>query len=160
MNRRSHPKINLGLVAIGILTIAAVGLIGSHVVPAPAPIVVKQEPLAVQNSFQTNERVSIIPAVELIPVASLQRATAENYLPVSAWYKSKGWWKRHAPIIGGAAGGGVIGGLAGGGKGAIIGGAAGAGGGYLYKHMRDRNHRHTTAYRAGKPTPKQPERGK
>jgi hypothetical protein len=149
------PKINVGLAASGILTIAAVGLIAwvSYVAPA-APIVVKQEPLAVQESFQTSGRGSIIPAVELIPAAGLQRATAEDYLPISAWYKSKNWWKRHAPIIGGAAGGGLIGGLAGGGKGAIIGGAAGAGGGYLYKHMRDRNHRHSTAYRASKPTPK------
>ena len=140
-----------------VLTIAAVGLSGlvSHDASTPTPTAAMQDTLATQESFQTNGRARIIPAVELIPASSLQRATPENYRPISAWYKSKYWWKKHAPIIGGAAGGGLIGGLVGGGKGAIIGGAAGAGGGYLYKHSRDRNHHHSTAYTAGKPVQKQ-----
>lgn len=61
---------------------------------------------------------------------------------VSAWYKNKHWWKKNAPIVGGAAGGALIGGLAGGGKGLLIGGAIGGGGGYAYKRLEERHHRH------------------
>ena len=147
------PKIN----------VVGLGLIAwlSHAAPAPAPFVATQDALAVQESFQSYGGTAIIPAVELIPAASLQGATPEkNYIHTAAWYKNKDWWKRHAPIIGGAAGGGVIGGLAGGGNGALIGGAAGAGGGYLYKHLRDHNHHHGTPYRAGKATAQQPHHGR
>ncbi len=154
------PKFNVVPIACGILTIAAVGWNESvnRVGSGPAPIVALQD-AAVQQSFQTDGRVSIMPAVEQIPPASVQGATAADTLPV-AWYKDKHWWKRNAPIIGGAAGGGLIGGLAGGGKGLIIGGAAGAGGGYLYKHFSDHHHHHSAAYSAGKPTPHQQGHGR
>jgi len=124
-------------IGAGILTIAALGLTGSvnHVALAQAPA---------QQVFQTDSRARMTPAVEVIPAVDSQRTTRQDYLPVTAWYKDKGWWKRHAPIIGGAAGGGLIGGLAGGGKGALIGGAAGAGGGYLYKHYHEHHHHYST----------------
>jgi Glycine zipper len=85
-------------------------------------------------------RAPVIPAVEQTPGGGPTGAAQENYIHLSHWYNNKYWWKRHAPIIGGAAGGGLIGGLAGGGKGALIGGAAGAGGGALYKHYKDKHH--------------------
>jgi hypothetical protein len=155
------PKFNVVPIVCGVLTITAAGWNESvnRVGSAPAPIVVMQD-TAVQKSFQTNGSVRIIYTVEQIPPASTQRVTGENFLPV-AWYKNKYWWKRNAPIIGGAAGGALIGGLAGGGKGVIIGGAVGGGGGYLYKHFRDRDHHHSTAYRtANKPTHHQAAHGK
>jgi hypothetical protein len=134
------PKINVGSVVSGILTIAVVGLIGwvSTVAPAPAQIVATQDASAVQESYQTS--VPIVPAVDLAPGPGLQTARPEYYQPI-AWYKSKRWWKRNAPIVGGAGGGALIGGLVGGGTGAIIGGAAGGGGGYLYKRSRHHHHR-------------------
>jgi hypothetical protein len=134
------PKISVGPVVSGILTIAVVGMIGSvsHVAPAPAPIVAAQDVFAVQESFQTSDRLPIVPAVELIPAPGVQTARPQ-YQPISSWYKSKHWWKRNAPIVGGAGGGALIGGLAGGGTGALIGGAAGGGGGYLYKRYRHHN---------------------
>ena len=150
-------RFNVVPIACGVLTIVAVGWSESvnRAGSAPAPIVAAQD-TAVQKSFQTNGGVRIISAVENVQPAYAQR---ENFLPV-AWYKDKHWWKRNAPIIGAVAGGGLIGGLAGGGKGLIIGGAAGAGGGYLYKHFRDRDHHHSAAYRASKPTPHQVEHGR
>lgn len=95
-----------------------------------------------------------------VPATRLQAATPEDNVYMAAWYNNKHWWKKHAPIIGGAAGGGLIGGLAGGGKGALIGGAAGAGGGYLYKHLKDKHH-HGEAYRStDQPVPQHPEHGR
>src|SRR5260370_11124243 len=129
------PKINDRPVVRGILTIVAVvGLIGwiSHIAPA------------VQEPLQTSANV---PAVEMTPAPGLQAAKPDYYQPIS-WYNSKHWWKRNAPIVGGAAGGALIGGLAGGGKGALIGGAVGGGGGYLYKRSRhSHNHNHSYRYR-------------
>jgi hypothetical protein len=136
------PKTNVGLIVSGILTVAVVGLIGwvSYVAPAPAPIVATQDAFTVQESVQTS--VPIVPAVELAPAPGLQTARPEYYQPVYHRYKNKHWWKRNAPIIGGAGGGALIGGLVGGGKGALIGGAVGGGGGYLYKRSRHNYHRH------------------
>jgi hypothetical protein len=136
------PKTNVRPVVSGILTIAVVGLIGwvSRVASAPSPIVAIQDPFAMQESLQTSDPVPIIPAVELSP--GLQTVRPDNYQPITAWYKNKHWWKRNAPIVGGAAGGALIGGLAGGGKGAFIGGAAGGGGGYLYKRLKHHPHHH------------------
>jgi hypothetical protein len=134
------PKTNVGPVVRGILTIAVVGLIGwwvSNIAPAPAPIAATQNAFPVQESLQAHD---YVPAVEPAPALGLQTARPEYYQPIS-WYKSKHWWKRNAPIVGGAGGGALIGGLAGGGKGALIGGAVGGGGGYLYKRSRH-NHRH------------------
>ena len=157
------PKTKAGLASA---VLAAAGLGGmawlSGAAPAPAPIAATKDALAVQDSFQPYGRAAIVPAVELVQAATPQGATPQNnYIHMSAWYNNKHWWKRHAPIVGGAAGGGLIGGLAGGGKGALIGGAAGAGGGYLYKHLRDHNHHHHgTPYRAGKATAQQPQHGR
>jgi hypothetical protein len=136
------PKTNVGPVVSGMLTIAVVGLIGwvSRVASAPSPTVATQHPFAIQESLQTSDPVPSIPAVELSP--GLQTARPNYYQPITSWYKSKHWWKRNAPIVGGAAGGALIGGLAGGGKGAFIGGAAGGGGGYLYKRLKHPHHHH------------------
>lgn len=144
------PKTNVGLAVSGILAIAVVGLIGwvSRVASAPPPIVATWDAFAIQDSLQTSDPVPIVSAVELAPGPGLQTAKPDYYQPISAWYKSKRWWKRNAPIIGGAAGGALIGGLAGGGKGALIGGAAGEGGGYLYKRLK---HRHYHYHSAGGP---------
>jgi hypothetical protein len=159
------PKLIVGSVATGVLA-AGTGLMAWFSSPSTTRT---QDTLAVQDSFQSYSHAAIIPAVQMIPAVDFQRATpGNNYIPVSHWYKDKGWWKRHAPIVGGAAGGGLIGGLAGGGKGALIGGAAGAGGGALYKHLKDKHH-HGDAYRSNhgeahrstdQPTPKQPQYGR
>jgi hypothetical protein len=153
------PKINPRRLACGVLAVAGLGWMAwiSHVTRVPAPIARTPDALAVEDSFHSYDAV-IIPAVELTPAASLQGDTPQNsQIHLSAWYNNKYWWKKHAPIIGGAAGGGLIGGLAGGGKGALIGGAAGAGGGYLYKHVKDKHH-HGEAYRStDQPAPTQPE---
>jgi len=141
------PKISDGPFVRWILTIAVVGCIGwvSHAVSARAPIVATRDTITVQQSFQTDDGISIVPAVQWVPATGLQAAGPPYYQPVSAWYKSKHWWKRNAPIVGGAGGGAVVGGLVGGGAGAIIGGAVGGGGGYLYK--RSRHHHHHDRYR-------------
>jgi hypothetical protein len=134
------PKLNVEPVR-GILTIAVVGLIvwAISVIPGPAPIAATHQVYAVQESPQATDKV---PAVEVVPLLGLQEARSGYYQPVSSWYKNKHWWKRNAPIVGGAAGGALIGGIAGGGKGALIGGAAGGGGGYLYKRLRHSHHHH------------------
>ncbi len=118
------PKVNVKTIAGGILTIAVVMLIAwvSHVVPAP--VVAGHDAF---QSLQTSIPAPVVPAVELGQTSGYQTI---------AWYKNKSWWKRNAPIIGGAGGGALLGGLVGGGKGALIGGAAGGGGGYLYKRYR------------------------
>jgi hypothetical protein len=114
--------------------------------PASQPTVALQD---TATTFKTD--VPVFTAVERIPLAGIQAATRDDVLNVK-WYKSKHWWKRNAPIVGGAGGGALIGGLAGGGVGAVIGGAAGAGGGALYKHYHHRHHR-GTEYRTVNPTP-------
>ena len=138
------PKTSVGPVVSGILTIAVVGLIGwvSRDASSPPPLARAPAAFAMQESFQTSGLVPIVPAVELSPGPGSQTVRPEYYRPVSAWYKNKHWWKKNAPIVGGAAGGALIGGLAGGGKGALIGGAAGGGGGYLYKRLRHHHRDH------------------
>jgi hypothetical protein len=132
------PKTNVRPVVRGILTIAVVGLIGwvSHFGSASAPIAATQNGFAVQEPFQSDN----VPSMEQALGPGYQTGRSEYYQPISGWYKNKHWWKRNAPIVGGAAGGALIGGFVGGGKGALIGGAVGGGGGYLYK--RSRHHRH------------------
>lgn len=151
-------RFNVLPIACGILAIVGLNESAHRVGSAPTPIVAMQQ-TALRDSFKTDNSVPIIPAVERISPGSAQGAIAGNFLPI-AWYKNKHWWKRNAPIVGGAAAGGLIGGLAGGGKGLIIGGAAGAGGGYLYKHYRDHNHHHGTAYRYDKPAPHHQQQGR
>ena len=135
------PKTNVRRVSSGILTVAIVGLIGwvGRVTFAPAPI---QHAVTAQESLQKSDTVPIFPAVERIPGYGFKMVRPDYYQPVSSWYKNKHWWKRNAPIVGGAAGGALVGGLVGGGTGAVIGGAAGGGGGYLYKRSRHHNHYH------------------
>ena len=94
----------------------------------------------------SNLAVAVAPALQVdtvMPAVQLETPSA-YYQPVTHWYKNRHWWKRNAPIIGGAAGGAAIGGLFGGGKGAIIGGAIGGTGGYLYK--RHKRHQYLREY--------------
>jgi uncharacterized protein YcfJ len=126
------------------------GLIGwvCYVAPTPAQNGAAQDTFSVQESFQTSDLVSIVPAVELAPAPGFT-ARPEYYQPVDHRYKKSGWWKRNAPIVYGAGGGALVGGLVGGGKGALIGGAVGGGGGYLYKRSRSRHNHHHDRYRNG-----------
>ena len=123
--------LNLRRVVGGTLSVAVLGVTGwvNPVIAAPAPI----------QTRQASDIVAVLPAVDRVPAPGLQTAKPDYYQPVAHWYGSKHWWKRNAPIVGGAGGGALIGGLAGGGAGALIGGAVGAGGGALYKHY---HHRH------------------
>jgi hypothetical protein len=122
--------------------IVAVGLIGWVGYASPAALarfVAKQVAFAHREPIQKTAQIRFVAAMEVAQAPASQASTPEHQHK-SAWYKNKHWWKKNAPIVGGAAGGGLIGGLAGGGKGAIIGGAAGGGGGYLYKHLRHKSH--------------------
>jgi hypothetical protein len=98
-----------------------------------------QVAFAQQESFQPDEQSLIVPAMLQAQAYGPQTVLVEHQ-HARAWYKNKHWWKRNAPIIGGAGGGAIIGGLAGGGTGAVIGGAAGGGGGYLYKRLKHSHH--------------------
>ena len=132
------PKIDVRPIVYGILTVAVVGLIawGSHVIPAPMPVAATHETLAVPEVTQSSPAVPVVPAVLRTPAPGFQTARLEYV----SWTTSKHWWKRNAPIVGGAGGGALIGGLAGGGKGALSGGAVGAGGGYAYKRYHHHDH--------------------
>ena len=134
------PKINVRPLVRGILTAAVVGLIawGSHVAPALMPVAAIHETLAVPDVAQTSPAVLVVPAVLRTPAPGFQTARLEYV----SWITSKHWWKRNAPIVGGAGGGALIGGLAGGGTGALIGGAVGAGGGYAYKRYHHHHYHH------------------
>jgi hypothetical protein len=134
------PKIASRPLVGAILTITAVVLIGwgSHV--ASMPVMTNSRTLAVTELSQAHGYVPIVRAVEVVSGPSFQTARSDYYQPVASWYKSKHWWKRNAPIVGGAGGGALIGGLAGGGTGAVIGGAIGAGGGYAYKRYHHHYH--------------------
>jgi len=136
------PKSGIRPVTYGILTIAVVGLIGwaAHVAPPSAPITATQHAFAVQGSLQSGAYLPVVPAVQITELTGLETARSTDYQTAS--YKSKHWWKRNAPIIGGAGGGALVGGLLGGGTGALVGGAVGGGGGYLYKRSRRHHHYH------------------
>jgi Glycine zipper len=131
------PRFILGSLLSGILAVVMVGMTGlsRYASPLPAPAVTLQASLA---------------ASDLVPAIAYGTAKPAEYQPVTAWYKSKHWWKRNAPIVGGAAGGALVGGLVGGGTGALVGGAIGGGGGYLYKrheeHHRHHYHNHEAHY--------------
>ena len=98
-----------------------------------------QVAFAQEGSTQQHVQLLIVPAMLQAQAPVPQTVLVEDQHE-KAWYKNKHWWKRNAPIIGGAGGGAIIGGLAGGGRGAIIGGAAGGGGGYLYKRLKHSHH--------------------
>jgi len=134
-----NPNISVRSTVAIVVMVAVAGLIGSgsRVAPAPDPIAATQKAFAFPEPFQVSHPAPVIPALYVASDSS-----SAYYQPVSSWYKSKHWWKRNAPIVGGAAGGALIGGLAGGGTGALIGGAAGGGGGYLYKRVKHHNHYH------------------
>ena len=130
------PKNSVRWVLCTILTIAVVGLIGWDRQIATAPVVPAQNTFAAERSLPTNVLLASDP----------QPAGSVSYQPVSSWYKNKHWWKRNAPIVGGAGGGALVGGLAGGGTGALVGGAVGGGGGYLYKRHKEHHHHHYRGY--------------
>src|SRR5262249_36507985 len=137
------PKKILRTALGGILTIA-VGLIGwewHSPSITPSPIVSMQNNFDRPHAFQNPDNLTLVPAVLISPAAGSQ-TTSSGYYQIAHWYKSKHWWKRNAPIVGGVGGGALIGGLAGGGTGALIGGAAGGGAGYLYKHYHHHHHYH------------------
>ena len=106
---------------------------------AAAPAAAVQVTPAVARSFQAN--------AEAAPAPDLQMVGNAYYQPVSSWYKNKHWWKRNAPIVGGAGGGALVGGLVGGGTGALVGGAIGGGGGYLYKRSTHHHNHYKNEYR-------------
>jgi hypothetical protein len=132
------PRRKVGPFVSGILTIAVVGLIGWGNPITPAPVMATQNAFAAQGSSSTNELIPVLPAVETTP--ALQTDTSASYQTVAYYKHRHNWWRRNAPILGGAGGGALIGGLAGGGTGALIGGGLGAGGGALYKHYHHRHH--------------------
>jgi hypothetical protein len=131
--------IQAGLLAGGILIIA-VGLIGLGNHLAPTPGIAAERAFAVDGSLPFSGRISPATVGTSLYAPDDQAARPASYRPVTAWYKNKHWWKRNAPILGGAGGGALVGGLVGGGTGALVGGAVGAGGGYLYK--RETHHHH------------------
>jgi len=132
-------RTNARRVISGFLTIAVVGLIGwvHRVEPVPTPMNTGQNTFAVAKSLPTSGS----RWVDTSAAPALALPDGVYYQPISHWYKSKHWWKRNAPIVGGAGGGALVGGLVGGGTGALVGGAIGGGGGYLYKRSR-RHHYH------------------
>jgi hypothetical protein len=110
--------------------------IGSNALALPEAVA-PQAAIIQQKSNVTGGHFQIVPAV----ARDTGSATSHSQqFQLAHWYNNKHWWKRNAPIIGGAGGGALVGGLAGGGTGAVIGGAAGAGGGYLYKRLRHNHH--------------------
>jgi hypothetical protein len=109
--------------------------LGSDRQIALAPVVPTQNTFAVERS----NPMSVFWAYDQ------QVGGSVSYQPVS-WYKNKHWWKRNAPIVGGAGGGALVGGLVGGGAGAVVGGAVGGGGGYLYKRHKEHHYRHYDGY--------------
>jgi len=119
------PKLYLGV--LGVLL-----AIGERTYPSHVTVVASTPPVLADTA--------IMPAVQL-------GTPSAYYQPVTHWYKNRRWWKRNAPIVGGAAGGAAIGGLIGGGKGALIGGAVGGTGGYLYKRHKRHQYPHEYAYR-------------
>jgi hypothetical protein len=127
------------------VTIAVVGLIGlaSQFVPKLTPIGATGESYALQKIYRASGEAPLVFAVETMSAG----AQGTYYQPVSSWYKNKHWWKRNGPIVGGAGGGLLIGGLVGGGKGALIGGAVGGGGGYAYKRLSHRNRYHNNYHK-------------
>jgi hypothetical protein len=120
-------KMTAGFPFSRVLPIAMLGFIGLPIAPA--------QTVRVSDTL-------VVPAAEMAPGAGLQGPAQANIQLVTHWYSNKHWWKKNAPIVGGAAGGALIGGLAGGGKGLLIGGAVGGGGGYAYKRLEERHHRH------------------
>jgi hypothetical protein len=133
---RFTPKKSVRSLIAGTLTVTVAGLLGWLYQFGPVPSTAPQQPYTVEQTLPAAH------SVPILAVSGSQDLSGYSYQPVSSWYKNKHWWKRNAPIVGGAGGGALIGGLAGGGTGALIGGAAGAGGGALYKHYHHRHHRH------------------
>jgi osmotically inducible lipoprotein OsmB len=126
------PKLLIGsLAAILMLGVAVGWMASSGNYPAPAP-----QAVVAAGYYGA----AITPALDVGQAGS-------SYQPVKSWYKRKSWWKKNAPIVGGAGAGALVGGLVGGGKGAIIGGAAGGGGGYLYKRHKRHHDRDKYYYR-------------
>jgi hypothetical protein len=134
-------KNTVGRAVSGVVIAAVVGLTGwvHHVDPVLAPTTAGQTTFAVQKTFTNDSRRM---DSEVAPSLPFQMPGGAYYQPISSWYKNKHWWKRNAPIVGGAGGGALVGGLVGGGTGALVGGAVGGGGGYLYKRSRHHHYHH------------------
>lgn len=119
-----------GFVARAGMALALTGMGGNMLASAGTPV-----PQAALIEQKSNTASAVAQAR-----ASDSAGSRPQHYQKAHWYNNEHWWKRNAPIIGGAGGGALIGGLAGGGSGALIGGAAGGGGGYLYKRMRRKHH--------------------
>lgn len=126
------PKIIVGSLFAGVLTMMSFGWIATPPTHSAAP----------PRTVTTLNAAPAAFAYEVTPAVWYKASESSYYQPVTAWYKNKHWWKRNAPIIGGAGGGALVGGLLGGGKGALIGGAVGGGGGYAYKRLKHHHEHH------------------
>ena len=133
MNNKILKTIRLPVSALAGFTMVA-GVPRGRV--ALAPVVPTQNTVVVERSLPMN----------VVLTSDPQAAGSFSYQPVASWYKNKHWWKRNAPIIGGAGGGTLVGGLVGGGAGALVGGAVGGGGGYLYKRHNEHHQHHYHGY--------------
>src|SRR5689334_12363904 len=87
------PKIYIAVLGAILALGVAIGWKSSHAPRAFQPTV------AAQDAY-----VAVIPAIQL-------GSPNDYYLPVSSWYKNKSWWKKHGPVVGGAGGGALVGGL-------------------------------------------------
>jgi hypothetical protein len=138
-------RTNVQRVLSAFLILAVVGLTGwlNHAVPVPAAVNRGQNTFIAPGAAPMDDVLQNGP--QAVTTRAFQMANGAYYQPISSWYKNKHWWKRNAPIVGGAGGGALVGGLVGGGTGALVGGAVGGGGGYVYK--RSRRHHHHYHYR-------------
>jgi hypothetical protein len=130
-------------IGIGVLTIATIAWVGHDL---PAPIAPAQNTIAVERPVAVTPQSPTTLSFDSVGAMNMPVASGYSYQPISSWYKNKHWWKRNGPIVGGAGGGALIGGLAGGGTGALIGGAIGGGGGYLYKRHESHHRKYHHGY--------------
>ena len=126
-------KFKAGALLSAFLLIAGAEWLARTRYAAPTPAAVVATPAILRVGEPFTHSVPVVPAVDHSSAYVYQTPQQQQH-----YYRhghKQSWARRNAPILGGAGGGALIGGLAGGGKGALIGGAVGAGGGALYKHF-------------------------